>query len=233
MSTLVTAKNVDLSNCDREQVQFSGAVQPHGALLVIEEPALTIVQVSANTEALLGVTPDELRAGGLEVLLGARSADFAERLRREALNDGPVHMALLTAAETRSRRALNLFAHRAGDAVILELEIVPDGAERPILDLYSEVRAAITRLQSTRTLQAFFDLAVTQIAQFTGCERVMAYQFLEDGSGKVVAEAKSEGLEPYLGLHYPASDIPAPARRLFAMSWLRHLPNVDYAPIPI
>ncbi len=61
----------------------------------------------------------------------------------------------------------------------------------------------------------------------------MAYRFDEDGSGHVVAEAKRGDLEPYLGLHYPATDIPAPARRLFSLAWVRHLPDVDYAPVPL
>ena len=57
---------------------------------------------------------------------------------------------------------------------------------------------------------------VKRIRMFTGYDRVMAYKFAEDGSGHVVAEAKRAELEPYLGLHYPASDIPAPARRCSA-----------------
>jgi light-regulated signal transduction histidine kinase (bacteriophytochrome) len=61
----------------------------------------------------------------------------------------------------------------------------------------------------------------------------MAYRFDEDGSGHVVAEAKRNDLEAYLGLHYPASDIPAPARRLFSLSWVRHLPDVGYTPVPL
>jgi light-regulated signal transduction histidine kinase (bacteriophytochrome) len=61
----------------------------------------------------------------------------------------------------------------------------------------------------------------------------MAYRFDEDGSGQVVAEAKRDGIEAYLGLHYPATDIPAPARRMFSLSWVRHLPDVDYVPVPL
>ena len=37
LMTEVTVKNVDLSSCDREQVHLVGAIQPHGALLVLEE----------------------------------------------------------------------------------------------------------------------------------------------------------------------------------------------------
>jgi light-regulated signal transduction histidine kinase (bacteriophytochrome) len=55
----------------------------------------------------------------------------------------------------------------------------------------------------------------------TGFERVLFYRFHEDGHGSVDGEAKEPALEPYLGLHYPASDIPAQARELYRRNWLR------------
>ena len=45
---LVTAKNVTLNNCDREQIHIPGAIQPHGAMLVVAEPGLIVLQASAN-----------------------------------------------------------------------------------------------------------------------------------------------------------------------------------------
>ncbi len=231
--TMVTAANVDLSNCDREQIQFSGAVQPHACLLTIEEPSLEILQASSNTDGMLGIAHDKLRGDTLRTVLGKRTDEIAARLGREALDNGPVHLACLGTGETRVERPLNLFAHRSGGATILEFEVIPAGAERPMLDLYSELRATIGKLQATTSLQSFFDTAVRYIRHFTGFERVLAYKFLEDGSGDVIAEDVAAGFEPYLGLRYPTTDIPAPARRLFSMAWLRHLPNVDYTPVPI
>jgi light-regulated signal transduction histidine kinase (bacteriophytochrome) len=74
---------------------------------------------------------------------------------------------------------------------------------------------------------------VRQVRAFSGFDRVMAYRFAENGAGEVIAEARRDDLNGYLGMHFPGSDIPAPARRLFALSWLRHLPAVDYAPVPM
>lgn len=228
---MIAAENVDLTNCDREQVQFSGTVQPHGCMLVVEEPSLKILQASANTSDLLGIAYDKLLGASIESAIGKFVAVVASRLAQERLDNGPLHLACINEGETAAGEPLNLFAHRCEGATILEFETVRKAAGHPLLrcDLYD----AVARLRSAETLQSFFDLAVAQIRQLTGFERVMAYKFLEDGSGEVIAEALAEGLDPYLGLHYPASDIPAPARRLFAMAWLRHLPNVDYVPVPI
>ena len=43
----------DLSNCEREQIQLAGSIQPHGALLVVSEPDGVIVQASANAAEFL------------------------------------------------------------------------------------------------------------------------------------------------------------------------------------
>ena len=228
-SETITAKNVDLSNCDREQIHIPGAIQPHGALLTVAESGLVVLQASVNCAAVLGVAHDRLIGQPLGCVFGEAGArQLGDRLAHENLGDGPVHVlrAALPAGDC------DVFAHRSAGVLILEVELPPHGTT-PLLDLYSQLRATISRLQSTRTLQSFFDLAVSQIRHFTGFERVMAYKFLEDGSGHVIAESKLATLEPYLGLHYPASDIPQPARRMFALSPLRHLPNVDYAPVAL
>jgi chemotaxis family two-component system sensor kinase Cph1 len=227
----VTAKNVDFSNCDRELVQYPGAVQPHGAMLVVDEPDYVVLQASANCERFLGRSPEQLLGRKITEVLGDGAAAFFERLHRMSLDNTPVHVVREFFAG--SAGGVNIFAHRCDGVLILELELISHEIEPSNGNLYSDVRATIALLQATKGLQDFFDLAVERIRDFTGYDRVMAYKFAEDGSGHVIAEAKRDDLEPYLGLHYPATDIPAPARRLFSLSWLRHLPNVDYVAVPL
>jgi len=231
--TPVTAKNVDFSNCDRELVQFPGAIQPHGAMLIVGEPDYVVLQASANSAELLGVPPEDLLGKSIGEILGRGAPTFFERLQLMSLDNTPVHVVREFFAG--SARGVNIFAHRCDGVLILELELISRelDLQNGNGNLYSEVRATIALLQETKGLQNFFDLAVERIRAFTGYDRVMAYKFAEDGSGHVIAEAKREDLEPYLGLHYPATDIPAPARRMFSLSWLRHLPDVDYVPVPL
>jgi light-regulated signal transduction histidine kinase (bacteriophytochrome) len=75
--------------------------------------------------------------------------------------------------------------------------------------------------------------AVRQVRAITGFDRVMAYHFHPDGHGEVLAEARAAGQDPYLGLHYPASDIPRQARELYLRQWLRLIADVDYRPAPL
>jgi chemotaxis family two-component system sensor kinase Cph1 len=232
MSSLsfVDAKNVDLTNCDREQIQFSGAIMPHGVMLVVDEPELQILQASLNAGDLLGIPATELVGSSLRRVLSTDQLETLKlRLQREKLQDAPVHAGRMQVAG----RDFDVLAHRRDQVLILELELRPADPEIPATDIYSDVHAALAALQGTVGVQAFLELAVAKIKALTGFDRVMAYKFMEDGSGWVRSEAVNGGLEPYLGLHYPPSDIPAPARRLFALTWVRHQPDIDYRPVPL
>ena len=63
-------------------------------------------------------------------------------------------------------------------------------------------------------MQIICNIVVKEVFDLTGYDRVMAYMFYEDDHGEVIAEVTKPGLEPYLGLHYPATDIPEAARFL-------------------
>ena len=61
----------------------------------------------------------------------------------------------------------------------------------------------------------------------------MLYRFDPDEHGVVASEARAPDVESFLGLHYPASDIPRQARALYVSNWLRMIPDVDCSPVPI
>ena len=226
----VTAATVDLTNCDREQIQFSGAIQPHGVLLVLEEPELRIVQASRNTEALLGIPVETLVGSNLGVLFSEEQIAMMRMVfLRQNLEGAPVHIVRTLCAG----RNYDVFAHRGAGILLIELEKSPETEALSLFDLYSRLNGTISKLEATVTLQSLLDLAAQEIRFFSGLDRVMIYKFMEDKSGWVRSEALGEGLEPYLGLHYPASDIPEPARRLFSLTWVRHQPDIGYTPAPL
>ena len=76
-------------------------------------------------------------------------------------------------------------------------------------------------------------VAAREVKQLAGYDRVMVYRFHPDWHGEVVAEEAGPGLEPFLGLHYPASDIPHQARKLYRLNQLRMIGDIDYLPVPI
>ncbi len=64
---------ITLTNCDLEPIHIPNAIQPHGILLVFEPENWQILQVSDNTESLLGYSPDELLNKSLTDLFDAES----------------------------------------------------------------------------------------------------------------------------------------------------------------
>ncbi|XP_050268989.1 phytochrome B-like [Quercus robur] len=65
------------------------------------------------------------------------------------------------------------------------------------------------------------DYKVESVRELTQYDRVMVYKFHEDEHGEVVAESKRADLEPYIGLHYLATDIPQALRFLFKQNRVR------------
>ncbi len=220
----------DLATCDREPIHISGAVQPHGVLLALSLPDLTVVQASANCAALLGHPIEQLL--GQPLAASITPADV-EHLRAsitlEQLASGPI--SLFTTQAVATGITCDAIAHLSDDLLVLELEPVsgrPEGA-----DPYRTVKMSLAVLQRAPDLERFAGLACEQVRRLTGFDRVMVYRFAPDGTGTVIAESLADDQESYLGLRYPASDIPKQARALYLRNWLRIIPDATYTPAPL
>lgn len=218
----------DLTICDREPIHIPGRIQPHGLLLALSEPDLLILQVSANIEQQLGIAPSSLLGQPLSSLLGDHDLAYLRSvLVLDDLEQNPLYVWTVPLSPTQQQ--FDGVVHRHGGVLILELEPASPAAS-PAPDFFRLVKLAVARLQRAPTLAEFCHAASREVRALTGFDRVMIYRFDADGHGSVIAEAVAEGLEPYLGLHYPASDIPQQARALYLRNWLRLIPSVDYTP---
>jgi light-regulated signal transduction histidine kinase (bacteriophytochrome) len=216
---------VDLSNCDREPIHIPGRVQPHGVLLALSEPDLAVAQVSDNAGRELGADPAELLGRPLRPLIDP--AGWEELRAVLASPDPKAGSPFRVAAGVGDRRrAFDGSAHRHGGVLVLELE----DAGGPPRDFSRSIREATARLQATRTLREFWRVAAAEVRAVSGFDRASVYRFDADWNGEVVGEDKRDGLESFLGLHYPASDIPAQARHLYALNPVRHIADAGYEP---
>lgn len=87
--------------------------------------------------------------------------------------------------------------------------------------------------ENLKETSAVWEKLTKDIRKYTEYDRVMIYQFLEDGTGKVIAESKLANIESYLHLHYPESDIPKQARQLYLTQKRRIFSDIDALDIPI
>lgn len=214
----------DLSNCEREQIQLPGSIQPYGALLVVGEPDFTVIQASANAPTFLSLD-GQIIGQKLEDIPG----NLCERVKphlSQPLRTIPIAVRCRVGAPGRDYDGL---LHRPPEGgLIIELE--PAG---PPVDLSRHVETALQTILGAASLRTLCDEVARIFEELTGYDRVMVYRFDEEGHGEVFSEQRKPDLEPYLGNRYPASDIPQIARRLYERNRVRLLVDVEYVPSPL
>lgn len=230
--TISPVEEVDLTNCDREPIHISGHIQPHGVLIAVREPELEILQISENTEELLGVEAKSAIGQNLSLFLEEVQL---EKLKACLLNENlkTVNPIKLSLQQGGKNLQFDCILHRWERVLILELELAKSTENLSVFSFYHSVRSTVTQIQSAKNLNDLCQMTVAEIRKVTGFDRVMIYQFNEEGNGAVVAEDKAENLSPFLGLNYPSSDIPKQARKLYLLNWLRLVPDINYKPVPI
>ncbi|MDM0014750.1 GAF domain-containing protein [Variovorax sp. J22P168] len=225
-------QTVTLENCDSEPIHIPGLVQPHGTLIAFDASTLTVTRRSANTAALLGDTAPVL---GTRLEPAHFMANALVHQTLHEVNDTAVAGADHWPANVEvalAGRLFDLIVHRQGYELIAEFEERPASAEN-VSDFALKAHRAMDRLKRQGTVDALLSLAVETVHQLTGFDRVMAYRFRHDDSGEVVAERRHESLEPFVGRRYPASDIPAQARRLYVINTLRLIADVHADPVAL
>ncbi len=220
-----------LSNCDDEPIQTPGCIQAHGLLLALRLDDLIVLQVSENCERWTGLAVDQVLGRALAQVVGAVAAARIQALARTEVLDRNTFYALtarLPGAAADSA-AMDMTIHTADGVLLLEME--PSGRGQSVIspdgDYFSAIRKTIGSLKSTQSLAEFCDVVAREVRHITGLDRAMVYRFHADDSGEVMADARREDLPAWLGLRYPASDIPRPAREIFKRIGVRPLPDAQ------
>ncbi|RVT90401.1 HWE histidine kinase domain-containing protein [Sphingomonas crocodyli] len=218
---------VDLTNCDREPIHLLGAIQPGGFLIAVSTDWI-IGRVSQNIRDLLGHDPDELIGMPLaDYIPGAFLHDLRNKV--SYLSTPDMVERLFGCQIGTSGQPFDVALHFSNGQIVIEAE--PGTAYGG--DATNSVRAMMARLDQTRDLQTFYREGARQVRALLGYDRVMVYKFAASGAGEVVAEAVKSGIGSFLGLHYPASDIPRQARALYKRNLVRIVRDVDAHPIPV
>ncbi len=209
-----------IDQCEREELHLSGAIQAHGAMLVTD-PEFTITHLSVNADEMLGDAcrfkvgqrlPDELL-----VLAEQLGEETGCRSQFEDAYEGP-HGTLDV-----------VFSRNAPGDIIIEFTAN--------LPCHEEIRPWQLDMEAPETpgeLEGRQQALIARIFALTGFQRVMYYRFREDGDGEVLAEIRQANLAgTYLGLRFPASDIPQIARLLYLLNPWRLIPDAQGQQIPL
>ena len=195
-----------LDECAVEPIRTPGSIQPHGALIAVSSETLLAVYASDNCGSILGVDVTDILGSHISAVVGQAWVDEnldALTAARPAAN--PVSV-------TIAGQRFEAIIHRVDALTVIEFEVsivAPEYQSAP--SIYN----AIHQLTTATTALELRTLTAQELRKLTLFDRVMVYHFHPDGHGEVVAEERADDMEPYLGLHYPASDVPAQARELY------------------
>lgn len=227
------------------KIQRGGLIQPFGCMLAVEEPTFRIIGYSENCLEMLNLRSrsEDFELNGL-IGIDARSLftppSGASLAKAAASREISLLNPILVHSNSRSiEKPFYAILHRIDVGIVIDLE--PSKSGDPALSLAGAVQSqklavsAISRLQALPggDIGLLCDTVVEDVQKLTGYDRVMLYKFHDDDHGEVVSEIRRSDLEPYLGIHFPANDIPQAARFLFKQNRVRMICDCHAIPVMV
>ncbi|XP_024398881.1 phytochrome 1-like [Physcomitrium patens] len=228
-----------------QRMQRGGLTQSFGCMVAVEETGFRVIAYSENAPEFLDLMPQavpnigEINTLGIGTDVRTLFTPSSAASLEKAAETQEISLLNPITVYCRSKKPLYAIAHRIDIGIVIDFEAVnmndvtisADGA----LQSHKLAAKAITRLQALPggDIGLLCDTVVEEVRELTGYDRVMAYKFHEDEHGEVVAEIRRTDLEPYLGLHYPATDIPQASRFLFMKNRVRMIGDCSAPPVKI
>lgn len=223
---IVNRDLVTLTNCEHEPIHIPGSIQPHGFLIGLDSD-WKIDFCTANISLFVDLQHTDILGKNFTAIFGSKQQEqILDYINEDKIqNVFPLEINLLG-------KSFQVSIHKSHDIYVLEAE--PKFADREKLaDVYTQTIQFVTQMNNTSSLKDLCALVAEGRREITGYDRVMIYKFDEQYNGEVFAESCREDLEPFLGLHYPHTDIPVQARELYIKNQLRLIVDIDYKPVPI
>nr|AHZ63996.1 phytochrome [Bryum argenteum] len=229
-----------------QRMQRGGLTQTFGCMVAVEDTGFRVIAYSENAPETLDLMPQAVPSiGHMDMLtigtdvrtLFTPASAFS--LEKAAASQDISLLNPITVHCRSSGKALYAIAHRIDVGIVIDFEAVKMNdvtvSAAGALQSHKLAAKAITRLQALPggDIGMLCDTVVDEVRKLTGYDRVMAYKFHEDEHGEVVAELRRPDLDPYLGLHYPATDIPQASRFLFMKNRVRVIADCGAAPVRI
>ncbi len=222
-----------LKVCASEPIHELGMVQPHGMALVFSsDPPFTILQAS-DPSRFLACDHSAIIGRPLAHIFSVRAITEIFRLRDEAIKSDTAN-GRLTAAEHDTPCDLLVHIYISSNFLVMELE-KDEGEfqEERLAELLLTLERSIIKSGALLDMTAYLDLVARLVRDLTDYDSVMVYRFDADWNGEVIAQHRADYAPSYLGMHFPASDIPEQARRLYTLNVVRIIKDIDARPVPI
>ena len=221
-------KNYDSDFCGSVPLNYVNQIQQYGVLVVLDRSNFNIIQVSQNIGDALGIEAEDAVETSFSNYILPEEFALLKSMTVKNIKQLPLHFTF-----NGTKKFLGII-HAKDDMLLIELEPETEGAKaNSFITVYQDIRFAMTAIDNAATLEEACDITVKELQRVSGFDRVMVYKFDEDWNGSAIAEIKTDDLEPYLGLRFPASDIPKQARALYLKNAYRQIPDRNYTPVKL
>ena len=215
---------LDPTVCEREPIHIPGAIQPHGALLAVLAESGVITHASANLFDILGQAPHAVLGQPLEHIVGSAAHDIMR-------STTPGEETVVDHQIWPNKRHVRFHAFRTGQYIAIDIQ--PTHSDTSTTSPMIAAQAVLKTFERATNRTELYQTAIAGLHAISGYDRVMVYQFGDQGHGEVVAELHAAHLKPYLGTHYPTTDIPPQARRQFLRKRVGSIADSSYKPVPL
>lgn len=228
-----------MSGCDTLDLNGIGKIQGYGYLVSLDKDSLEVEHASSNVCDLPFCVSDTVEG---VIGCGTRSC-FSE--------EASAHMeSMIETLDSRSDEpgttlySIDSYIEVGGTTYMLSVEetlseyvfsIHEDSP--PSYNIGTAYAHLIQSMLSSKTQKALFEETCMAITDMVGYERAIVYKFKEDLSGEVIYEwiepTMHGKIESYMGMHFPESDIPLPARQMYLIRPIRVIHDTSSKPIQV
>ncbi len=226
LKNLTNNDNITITNCEAEPIHIPGSMQPYGYLLALNKTDNTIQYCSENCTTLFNKP--------LNQILGKPFSEFFKKQDADsfAAYSAKTDEKVMPFAFTVGNQSFHTTAFSTKENIVMEFEpFSQEGIDLP--DLFFQTERFAYSTERADNLQMLCQDVADATRKITGYDRVMIYRFDKDYNGQVFAESTIDNIEPFIGLYYPATDIPVQARELFLLNRIRMIANVQATNVPL
>jgi len=226
LKNITNKDNITITNCEAEPIHIPGSIQSYGYLLALNKTDNIIQYCSENCSTLFNKPLNQILGKPFSGFINKEDADSL------AAYSAKTEDAVMPFAFSVGNQSFYITAFSTKESMVMEFEPFSlEGLEIP--DLFFQTKRFAYYTEKSDNLQMLCQDVADETRNITGYDRVMIYRFDKDYNGQVFAESKIESAEPFLGLHYPETDIPAQARELFLLKRISMLADVQASNVPL
>jgi two-component system, chemotaxis family, sensor kinase Cph1 len=216
--------------CESINLASLTTLQSYAAALIIDRKSKAIIQYSDNASSLLKTSVSTLNAQLVTYFLSSRAT--LDNFNKWLAHSNKRYLRFIWKGD-ESDFPVWVYIHQQSQIILLEIELVEVGSlEEDTFFVVDEI-ANLNLDESYERSEDCANQICKKLTKITGYDRTIIYRFEADNSGVVIGESIKAGMDSYLGLRFPATDIPEPVRALYLKQPLRYIPDIRYTPMSL